>query len=77
MLGGEDETMTYESYMAAKEVAIYLKIHLHTVYRRINKKGADKLPHVRIGGSIRFNKDAIYNWRRIQNFKDKVRKRGR
>lgn len=49
-------------YMTAREVSVYLNIHLQTVYRKAKKEGAERLPSVRIGGSIRFNKDAIYKW---------------
>ena len=54
--------MENDVYITAKEVAIYLNINLQTVYRKAKKAGADRLPNVRIGGSIRFNKDAIYKW---------------
>jgi excisionase family DNA binding protein len=54
--------MTYEPYMTAKELAAYLKLNPQTVYRKAKKKGEDKLPSVRIGRSIRFNKNDINNW---------------
>ena len=54
--------MENNGYMIAKEVAIYLNINLQTVYRKAKKQSADRLPSVRIGGSIRFNKDAVTAW---------------
>ncbi len=40
----------------ASDVAWYLQVHDMTVYRWV-KKG--KLPYVKIGGRLRFNKDSI------------------
>ena len=61
--------MENDVYMTAKEVSIYLNINLQTVYRKAKKKGVDRLPSVRIGGSIRFNKDAVYKWMQENSIK--------
>ena len=42
--------------MNAKEAAAFLKVCPTTIYREAN---AGTLPHVRIGRSIRFSKDAL------------------
>lgn len=47
--------------LTAKEVAEYLGLHEQTVYDRV-KEG--KIPHIRIGGSIRFDLDEVINQHR-------------
>jgi excisionase family DNA binding protein len=47
--------------MTANEVAAYLQIHVHTVYRMVR---ADQIPHFRVGGKYRFSVEAIDRWRK-------------
>ena len=61
--------MTFEVYMTVKEIAAYLRLNVQTVYRKVGEKGSDALPHVRIGGAIRFKKSDVDNWM-IENSKN-------
>ena len=48
-----------EEILTVKELAKYLKMDEHTVYRLARKK---VLPGVKIGGEWRFKKDLIDRW---------------
>ncbi len=51
--------MKKEEILTVKELARYLKMDKHTVYR-LARKGI--LPGVKIGGEWRFKKDLIDKW---------------
>ena len=61
--------MESDVYLTAKEMADYLKINVQTLYRKVREKSPDALPHIRVGGSIRFNKDAVDKWMRENSIK--------
>jgi len=54
--------MKDKTYMNAKELAAYLKLNVQTIYRKTWLKGEDRLPHIRVGHSIRFIKEVIDKW---------------
>lgn len=45
--------------ISVKELSEWLNISQKVIYRKTNKK---EIPHVLIGGSIRFDKNEITNW---------------
>ena len=58
----KEEAMENEVYINAKELAAYLKLNVQTIYRNVRAKNSDTLPRIRIGGAIRFSKNAIDKW---------------
>jgi excisionase family DNA binding protein len=52
--------------MTTEELAEYLKLDPQTVYRKFRK---GELPGVRIGKSIRFNRQVIDGWLRVMSYR--------
>jgi len=48
-----------EHLMTIQEVAEYLKLNVHTVYKLVQH---GEIPAIRLGGSWRFRKQEIYVW---------------
>ena len=45
--------------LTPKEAAIYLRVHLTTIYRLCK---AGKLPHLRVGGVYRIDSEKLHAW---------------
>lgn len=45
--------------MTIKEVAQYLKLSVHTIYKLVEQ---GRLPGVKLGKQWRFRKEEVYNW---------------
>ncbi|MBF0215632.1 MAG: helix-turn-helix domain-containing protein [Candidatus Omnitrophica bacterium] len=45
--------------MNVDELAIYLKMKKPTIYKHVEQ---ERLPHFRVGGSLRFRKNTIDKW---------------
>lgn len=48
-----------EELMTAEEVAKYLRLNKYTVYRMVLEK---RLPAIKLGGRLRFNRMVLDNW---------------
>jgi len=57
-----------EHLMSIKEVAEYLKLNMHTVYKLVQH---GEIPGLKLGGSWRFRKDEIYRWLAEKMTRDK------
>ena len=44
------------------EVADLLQVPRSWVYQRTRRRGADQLPHIKLGKYIRFEEDAVLAW---------------
>ncbi len=44
------------------EVADLLQVTKTWVYQRTRRRGADQLPHIKLGKYIRFEEDAVLAW---------------
>lgn len=51
-----------EGLWGATEVAAYLSLSVHSLYKMTSKKASLPIPHIRIGGLLRFRKSAIDEW---------------
>ena len=51
--------MGTEEVLTAKELARYLRCHVSTLYRLVNR---GEIPHFRLGSDIRFRRSAIDKW---------------
>jgi excisionase family DNA binding protein len=45
--------------MTVKEVAAFLRINPHTVYKLVR---SDEIPSFKVGGDYRFNREGIEKW---------------
>jgi excisionase family DNA binding protein len=52
--------------MTVEELAEYLKLDPQTIYRRFRR---GQLPGVRIGKAIRFKRDVIDSWLRVESYR--------
>ena len=48
-----------EEVLTAKDLATYLRCHVSTLYRLVNR---GEIPHFRLGSDIRFRRSAIEKW---------------
>jgi excisionase family DNA binding protein len=64
MRGKPDQAVT-SPVMTVAEVSSYLRIHRSTLYQLIRAAG---MPFFRMGSDYRFNRHAIDEWRRAQEF---------
>lgn len=48
-----------EEVLTAKDLARYLRCHVSTLYRLVNR---GEIPHFRLGSDIRFRRSAIDKW---------------
>ena len=48
-----------EEVLTAKDLASYLRCHVSTLYRLVNR---GEIPHFRLGSDIRFKRSAIEKW---------------
>lgn len=58
--------------MTVEELAEYLKLNPQTIYRKFRR---GELPGIRIGRSIRFKRDVIDVWLRVQSHRASTRRR--
>ena len=57
---GQDDLMTVE------EVALMLKVKTSWVYARIRARKGEKLPHIKLGHYVRFEREAVEEYIRRQ-----------
>src|SRR5687768_1887654 len=55
-------TATPEPLLVVSEVAAYLQVSTHSVYKMTARKASIRIPHIRIGGKLRFRKADIDRW---------------
>lgn len=60
---------TIPTLMTVEDVASYLKVAVQSVYRWVSQ---EKIPHLKVGGSLRFDPNEIQEWLR-----NKPKRRGR
>jgi excisionase family DNA binding protein len=48
-----------EEVLTAKDLARYLRCHVSTLYRMVNR---GEIPHFRLGSDIRFRRSVIHKW---------------
>jgi excisionase family DNA binding protein len=58
--------------MTVEDLAEYLKLNRQTIYRKFRR---GELPGIKIGRSIRFKRDVIDVWLRVQSRHSNVRQR--
>jgi excisionase family DNA binding protein len=51
-----------ETLWEIAEVADYLRIPVSSIYKMTARKAAVRIPHIRIGGKLRFKRDDIDRW---------------
>jgi excisionase family DNA binding protein len=56
-----------DELMTVSEVAAFLKVPISWVYERTRRKGAERLPHVKLGKYLRFSMSEIKEWLQKQN----------
>ncbi len=62
MVGGNSSTIrdsTMERLLTVDEVADLLQVAPSWIYERTRRRGADQLPHIKLGKYLRFEEDAI------------------
>lgn len=62
MVGGNGSTIrdsTMERLLTVGEVADLLQVGPSWIYERTRRRGADRLPHIKLGKYLRFEEDAI------------------
>jgi excisionase family DNA binding protein len=65
MTGGKHDQANPLPVMTVDDVDQLLRIHHTTLYRLIRKR---QIPYFRVGSDYRFNRQAIDEWRRAQEF---------
>ena len=53
-----------EELLTVEEVAEILKVPKSWVYGRTRRRGAERLPHIKLGKYLRFDEVAIRDWLR-------------
>ena len=48
--------------LTVQEVADLLQVPRSWIYQRTRRRGADRLPHIKLGKYIRFEEDAVLAW---------------
>ncbi len=51
-----------EKLHTVDEVADLLQVPRSWIYQRTRRRGADRLPHIKLGKYIRFEEDAVLAW---------------
>jgi excisionase family DNA binding protein len=62
------ETASYNTLLTVSEVARLLKVPVSWVYERSRRRGADQIPHLKIGKYLRFSEQAILKWLENKGF---------
>jgi excisionase family DNA binding protein len=60
-----------EEILTARDLARYLRCHVSTLYRLVNR---GEIPHFRLGSDIRFRRSAIEKWLDEQGPRGKQRR---
>ena len=51
-----------EALLTVHEVAEFLKVPVSWVYERTRRRGAERLPHLKIGKYLRFRREDVLGW---------------
>src|SRR5687767_7639070 len=51
-----------DALWAVAEVAAYLQLSTHAVYKMTARKASVRIPHIRIGGKLRFRRSDVDRW---------------
>ena len=55
----QNQNLTDDELLTVQEVAELLKVKVSWVYDRISEKHGDRLPHVRLGRYVRFERTLV------------------
>jgi excisionase family DNA binding protein len=61
-MGGPDAVQDASELWDIEEVAAYLKVPVGSVYHMTKRKAGLRIPHVKLGSRLRFQKTAIDEW---------------
>jgi|SRR5579862_859055 len=59
---GEAQSHDTESVWNIGEVADYLRLSVHSIYKMTARKAAVRIPHIRIGNKLRFRRADVDRW---------------
>jgi excisionase family DNA binding protein len=48
--------------LTVSEIADVLKVPVSWVYERTRRRGAEKMPHIKLGKYLRFESKSVRNW---------------
>ncbi len=48
--------------LTVSEVAEALKVPVSWIYERSRRRGAERIPHIKLGKYLRFESDAVQKW---------------
>jgi excisionase family DNA binding protein len=48
--------------LTVSEIAETLKVPVSWVYERTRRRGAEKMPHIKLGKYLRFERELVRNW---------------
>ena len=51
-----------EALLTVREVAEFLRVPVSWVYERTRRRGAERLPHLKIGKYLRFRREDVLGW---------------
>jgi len=49
-------------FMDVAETARVLKVHVSWVYERTRRRGQDRIPHIKLGKYLRFDRSEVLTW---------------
>lgn len=53
---------TLDTLLTVHEVAEFLKVPPSWVYERTRRRGAERLPHIKLGKYLRFRREDVLGW---------------
>jgi excisionase family DNA binding protein len=56
------ETHAFEELMTVGEIAAFLKVPVSWVYERSRRRGAERIPHMKLGKYLRFSVTEVKTW---------------